>query len=169
MDHIVGIDVRFATQREQAPSPQGQWSPVTYRLLPPQSKARNVTQARSARCRVFATRGWPGTASTNADPETPCGPRSTSAVAPAAGCRRGSGLPSRRVPADGSPDAPALPGRRTDPAARQARSVGRQKGTRRDAASGAPNRGATLAETPPLEKRQSSGFSVGQTFSSNWP
>ena len=34
-------------------------------------------------------------------------------------------------------------------------------------ASGAPNRGATLAESLPVEKRHNSGFSVGQTFSSN--
>src|SRR5690606_23450625 len=100
--------------------------------------------ARSAKSRVSAIPESHDTTNTSAGPETPDDPHSTNVAAPAGGCRRGSGLPSRPVQAVGSPDAHALPGRRTDPAARQARSVDRRKVTRRDAASGAPNRGRHL-------------------------
>src|SRR5471030_1275504 len=86
--------------------------------------ARNAAPARSAVCHASAIRGWLGTGGTVAGLERSSGRPRTNAVVRAIKSRKACDRSSRPTPIDARPDAPELPGRRTGPAARQARSVG---------------------------------------------
>nr|GFC79579.1 hypothetical protein [Tanacetum cinerariifolium] len=70
-------------------------------------------------------------------------------AARAADCRTEYGRRNPPAPVAGRPDALELPGTRTGRAAHRARSVDRQKGTRRDGAAwGAPVRGRHISRKP---------------------